>query len=96
MTQWAMTGSASSAAGCGVWLSESPWLRRRNSSAEITAPVATEAALAGYATAYWWGAAFFATGAVMSALVFRRRGHGLSLNHTPQPAAELAEPVIAH
>src|SRR6187431_489130 len=58
----------------------------------VTEAVATDAALAGYATAYWWGAAFFATGAVMSALLFRRRSHGLSLSHTPQPAAELAEP----
>ena len=46
----------------------------------------TEAALAGYSTAYWWGAAFFAAGAVMSALLFRRRGHGLSLAHTPAAA----------
>jgi len=62
----------------------------------ITEAVATDAALAGYATAYWWGAAFFATGAVMSALLFRRRSHGLSLSHAAQPAAEAAEPVIAH
>ena len=62
----------------------------------ITEAVATDAALAGYATAYWWGAAFFATGAVMSALLFRRRSQGLSLSHAPQPAAEAAEPVIAH
>ena len=39
-------------------------------------------------TAYWWGAAFFATGAVMSALLFRRRGHGCrSLTLRPQNRA---------
>ncbi|GAA1980889.1 MFS transporter [Microbacterium pumilum] len=63
----------------------------------LTAEVATDAALAGYSTAYLWGAGFFAAGAVMSALLFRRRGHGLSLSHAPAPAAEVgAEPVIAH
>ena len=59
--------------------------------------VVADAAIAGYATAYWWGAAFFATGAVMSALLFRRRGDGLSLSHAHQPAAEVAgEPVVVH
>ena len=38
----------------------------------VTAEVGAQAALASYATAYWWGAAFFAAGAVMSALLFRR------------------------
>ncbi|WP_314508317.1 MFS transporter [uncultured Microbacterium sp.] len=64
-------------------------------NAPVTAEVGVQAALAGYATAYWWGAAFFATGAVVSALLFRRRGDGLSLAHTPV-AASTAEPVIAH
>ncbi len=63
----------------------------------LTPGVVSDAAIAGYATAYWWGAAFFATGAVMSALLFRRRGDGLSLSHAPQPPGELvAEPVAAH
>ncbi|MDO7880966.1 MFS transporter [Salinibacterium soli] len=63
--------------------------------APVTAEVATKAALASYATAYWWGAGFFAVGAVMSALLFRRRGDGLSLSHAPR-AADDAEPVLAH
>ncbi len=63
----------------------------------ITPEVGVDAALASYATAYWWGAAFFAAGAVMSALLFRRRGDGASLSHDQAaPAALDAEPVIAH
>ncbi|MGX5680939.1 MFS transporter [Schumannella luteola] len=61
----------------------------------VTEAVATQAALTSYATAYWWGAGFFAVGALMSALLFRRRGDGLSLSHTPR-AADDAEPVLAH
>ena len=38
-----------------------------------TAAVAREAAVHSYATAYWWGAAFFLFGAVLSALLYRRR-----------------------
>ncbi|MFD1714478.1 MFS transporter [Amnibacterium flavum] len=56
--------------------------------------VLAEAAVSSYATAYWWGAGFFALGAIISATLYRRRGHGLSLSHTA-PAAD-AEPVIAH
>lgn len=62
----------------------------------LTEAVGVQAAIASYATAYWWCAGFFAFGAVVSALLFRRRGQGLSLSHTPAPAAEVAEPVIAH
>lgn len=51
------------------------------SNAPVTAEVAANAAIASYATAYWWGAGFFAVGAVVSALLFRRRGQGLSLSH---------------
>ncbi|MFB2600328.1 MFS transporter [Herbiconiux sp. P17] len=40
----------------------------------VTAEVTADAAVASYATAYWWGAGFFAFGAVLSALLFRRRG----------------------
>ena len=66
-----------------------------------TATVAAEAAVRGYSTAYGWGAGFFALGAVVSVLVFRRRGHGLSLSHTAAPAvatptAAESEPVVAH
>ena len=39
-----------------------------------------------YATAYWWGAGFFAFGAVLSALVFRRKGDGLSVATGPSRA----------
>jgi hypothetical protein len=53
-----------------------------------TAEVAANAAIASYATAYWWGAGFFALGAVVSALLFRRRGQGLSLSHHAAPAAD--------
>ncbi|WP_354569282.1 MFS transporter [Glaciihabitans sp. UYNi722] len=46
-----------------------------------SAAVAAQAAVHSYATAYWWGAGFFAVGAVLSALLFRRRGHGVSLSN---------------
>jgi EmrB/QacA subfamily drug resistance transporter len=39
----------------------------------VTAEVTADAAVFSYATAYWWGAAFFAFGAILSALLFRRR-----------------------
>lgn len=60
-----------------------------------TAHTAALAAVHSYATAYWWGAAFFAFGAVLTALLFRRRGQGLSLGNAHQAAPD-AEPVIAH
>ncbi|MGO4102818.1 MFS transporter [Leifsonia sp. YAF41] len=56
-----------------------------------TAAVAEQAAIHSYATAYWWGAGFFAAGAVMAALLFRRIGHGISLrNPTPDRHHESA------
>ncbi len=58
-----------------------------------SASVAAEAAVHSYATAYWWSAAFFAFGAVLTAFLFRRRSQGLNLSHTP---VEGAEPVLAH
>jgi len=58
-----------------------------------SATIAGDAAIASYSTAYLWGAGFFAVGAVMSALLFRRKSQGLSLSHTVAPAAE---PVLAH
>ncbi|NQX10762.1 MFS transporter [Microbacteriaceae bacterium VKM Ac-2855] len=61
-----------------------------------TAEVAAQAAIASYAAAYWWGAGFFAVGAVMSALLFRRKGQGLSLANAHQAPAADAEPVLAH
>jgi EmrB/QacA subfamily drug resistance transporter len=39
----------------------------------VTEAVAAQAAVTSFATAYWWGAGFFAVGAVLSALLFRRR-----------------------
>ncbi|MGA1838020.1 MFS transporter [Herbiconiux sp. 11R-BC] len=71
------------------------------SNQPTTPQVLSDAAIHSYSTAYWWGAAFFAFGAVMSALLFRRRGQGVSL-HNPggdapaNAAATPAEPVIAH
>jgi hypothetical protein len=66
-----------------------------------TAEVAANAAIASYATAYWWGAGFFALGAVVSALLFRRRNQGMSLSaHQAAPAAAAgasdATPVPVH
>lgn len=54
----------------------------------VTAQVGVQAAISSYSTAYWWGAGFFAFGAVMSALLFRRRGHGISLSHAHAPATD--------
>jgi EmrB/QacA subfamily drug resistance transporter len=63
----------------------------------VTDAVVADAAIASYATAYWWGAGFFAVGAVMSALLFRRRGQGLSLSHDAPAVGDAApEPAIAH
>ena len=59
--------------------------------APVTAAIAANAAVHSYATAYWWSAAFFATGAVITGLLFRRRSQGLNLSHTPAEA-----PVLAH
>jgi EmrB/QacA subfamily drug resistance transporter len=57
----------------------------------VTAAVAANAAVHSYATAYWWSAAFFAVGAVITALLFRRKSQGLNLSHAPSE-----EPVLAH
>jgi EmrB/QacA subfamily drug resistance transporter len=62
----------------------------------LTKTVAAEAAVHSYATAYGWGSAIFAFGAVLAALLFRRR--------VPTPAASTEstetvvenEPVIVH
>jgi EmrB/QacA subfamily drug resistance transporter len=65
----------------------------------LTAKVAGEAAIHSYSTAYIWGALFFAVGAVLSALLFRRRGQGISLANphgTPTSTSDAAEPVLAH
>ena len=54
-----------------------------------TATTAAEAAVQSYAVAYGWGAGFFALGAVLSVLLFRRRS-------AAAPAVAGAEPVPAH
>ncbi|KRE23205.1 Puromycin resistance protein pur8 [Agromyces sp. Soil535] len=63
-----------------------------------TEAVLADAAIHSYAVAYWWGAAFFALGAVLAAVLFRRRGDGLSLA-TPRDvepeAARTAEEATA-
>ena len=61
--------------------------------------VAAAAAVHGYATAYALCAAFFLGGLVIAALLFRRRGHGLSLSHSAAPVVStepVGEPVVAH
>ncbi|SDS39246.1 drug resistance transporter, EmrB/QacA subfamily [Friedmanniella luteola] len=66
----------------------------------VTAAVGAAATVQSYATAYWWCAGFFAFGGLLAAVVFRRRGHGLSLAHAHPAAlqpldAPVAEPVGA-
>jgi EmrB/QacA subfamily drug resistance transporter len=67
----------------------------------VTQVVGVSAAITGYSTAYVWGAGFFAIGAVLSALLFRRRSQGLSLANAHLPATKVdteadADPVLAH
>jgi len=70
------------------------------SHSPVTEAIGAQAAIASYSTAYLWGAGFFAFGAVLSALLFRRRGQGLSLANAHLPAAGAGapspEPVVAH
>jgi EmrB/QacA subfamily drug resistance transporter len=63
----------------------------------VTPAVAAEAAVHSFATAYWWGAGIFAFGAVLSAVVFRRKGDGLSVATGPSRAKRptaVAEPQV--
>ena len=62
-------------------------------NAPPTPEVLAQAAIQSYQTAYFWGAGFFAVGAVTAALLFRRRTQGLALHHAPEASAE---PVLAH
>jgi EmrB/QacA subfamily drug resistance transporter len=67
--------------------------------APATPAVAAEAAVHSYALVYWVAAGVFGFGAVMSALLFRRRGQGLSLHnaHQQAPASVTeAEPELVH
>jgi EmrB/QacA subfamily drug resistance transporter len=65
------------------------------SHSPLTAVVAREAAVHSYATAYWWGAGFFAFGAVLAALLLRRRSQGLSLSHAPAADAAATPEAVA-
>jgi EmrB/QacA subfamily drug resistance transporter len=66
--------------------------------------VLADAAVHSYTIAYWWGAGAFAFGAVLTALLFRRRGHGISVGsaHVPEESTleavgeAIGEPVAAH
>lgn len=64
------------------------------SHAPPTEQVLADAAIHSYTVAYWWGAAFFALGAVVAALLFRRRNQGLSLA-TPREADRAPEEPVA-
>ena len=61
-----------------------------------TEQVLADAAIDSYSVAYWWGAAFFAFGAVLAALLFRRRHDGPSIA-APRggSTAEVAEEPVA-
>lgn len=63
-----------------------------------TPQVAAEAAVHSYATAYWWGAAFFAFGAVLTAFLYRRRSAAPASSPAggAESPAEAPEPVVAH
>ena len=61
--------------------------------APATAAVIADAAITSYAVAYWWGAGFFAFGAVLAALLFRRRGDGLSLASARPVSSEAADKI---
>jgi EmrB/QacA subfamily drug resistance transporter len=63
----------------------------------VSARIVAEAAVHSYAVAYWWGAGFFAFGAVLAVLLFRRRGHGASLTN-PDAAEQTVErePAVTH
>jgi EmrB/QacA subfamily drug resistance transporter len=67
-------------------------------NAPLTPAVQAAAAIHSYTTVYWWGAGFFAFGAILTALLFRRRGQGLSLSHAQMPARvnTTTEPIPVH
>ena len=62
----------------------------------LTPDVAAKAAVHGYSVAYWWGAGFFSFGAVLAALLFRRRGQGPAVRPPVLEGATVAEPVAVH
>jgi EmrB/QacA subfamily drug resistance transporter len=65
----------------------------------FTPLVGAEAAVHSYTEVYWVAAGVFGFGAILAALLFRRRGQGLSLHnapHTGRIAVPEAEPVLTH
>lgn len=58
-----------------------------------SAEVAAQAAVHSYSVAYWWGAGFFAVGAIVSAILFRRRGQ--SLVSAPLGAGENVDDAVS-
>ena len=67
--------------------------------APLTPLVGAAAAVHSYAVVYWLAAGVFGFGAILAALLFRRRGQGLSLHNAPHtgriPVPE-AEPALTH
>ncbi|MFG6476993.1 MFS transporter [Microbacterium sp. P06] len=61
-----------------------------------TAETAASAAVAGYAAAYGWGAAFFAVGGVTAAVMFRRRARSEASDGVSPATSDDAEPVAMH
>ncbi|MEV8214075.1 MFS transporter [Leifsonia sp. NPDC077715] len=63
-----------------------------------TPSVVAEAAVHSYATAYWWGAGFFAFGAVLTAFLYRRRAAAPASIDRGEAGAptDAPEPVVAH
>ncbi|BDZ45774.1 MFS transporter [Naasia aerilata] len=57
-----------------------------------TAATAAHAAVAGYTTAYVWGAGFFLVGGILTALLYRRRGHGVSIAFASAARDNAGEP----
>ncbi|MDN5852160.1 MAG: MFS transporter [Actinomycetia bacterium] len=51
-----------------------------------TPVIAAEAAVHSYTVAYWWCAAFFAVGGIVTGVMFRRRGQEPSSAHAAEPA----------
>jgi EmrB/QacA subfamily drug resistance transporter len=66
------------------------------SHAPPTAAVAAEAAVHSYSVAYWWGSGIFVFGAVLSALLFRRRVRPEPAPVPETTAATENEPVAVH
>jgi EmrB/QacA subfamily drug resistance transporter len=64
----------------------------------ISPLVAANAAVHADTTAFWWAASFFAVGAVLSALLFRRRAQGRAIAEAQIADASTTapEPVSAH